>query len=103
MKLYAFYCRDGERGALFREAWQDTLNAHFEEHGAHFAVAGPLCAKDGAIVGSLLIIKAKSEEEARKHLEAVPYFEVGVWQSIRADEFRALFGDWSDGKGYPAT
>jgi len=101
MKLFAFYCRDGERSAMFREHWQEALNAHFKIHGDQFAVAGPLVDKNGKIVGSLLIIKAEDEKQARARLEAVPYYEVGVWQSIRADEFRALFGEWSDGRGYP--
>lgn len=94
MKLFAFYCRDGEHGAVFRQHSHDALLNHFEEHGEHFAVAGPL-AKGDEIVGSLLIIKAEDEAEARERLEAIPYFSVGVWQSIRADEFRPLFGDWS--------
>lgn len=94
MKLYAFYCRDGEHGEVYREHSHDALLRHFEEHGQHFAVAGPL-AKGDRIVGSLLIIKAETEAEARQKLEAIPYFSVGVWQSIRADEFQPLFGDWS--------
>ena len=94
MKLYAFYCRDGEHGAVFREHTHEALLEHFAEHGGDFAVAGPL-AKGEEIVGSLLIIKAKDEAEARARLEAIPYFSAGVWQSIRADEFRPLFGDWA--------
>lgn len=96
MKLFAFYCRDGEHGAFFREHTQEALLEHFAEHGEHFAVAGPLT-KGDAVVGSLLIIKAMDEAEARERLEAIPYFAAGVWQSIRADEFNPLFGDWSKG------
>lgn len=94
MKLFAFYCRDGEHGEVFREHSHDALLKYFAEHGKHFAVAGPL-AKGDKIVGSLLIIKARDEAEARSRLEAIPYFEVGVWHSIRADEFQPLFGDWA--------
>ncbi len=94
MPLFAFYCRDGEHGAVFREHTEDALHKHFAEHSEDFAVAGPL-AKGDAIVGSLLIIKADDEAGAREKLEAIPYFSVGVWQSIRADEFRPLFGEWS--------
>lgn len=93
-KLYAFYCRDGEHGAQFREHAKDALARHFAQHGEHFLVAGPLSRGEKA-VGSLLIIKAESEAEARARLEAIPYFSIGVWQSIRADEFQPLFGDWA--------
>lgn len=93
-KLFAFYCRDGEHSAMFREHCHDALIEHFDQHGDDFAVAGPMV-KGDRIVGSLLVIKAKDEPEARRKLEAIPYFEAGVWQSIRADEFQPLFGDWS--------
>ena len=94
MPLYAFYCRDGEHGAVFREHTEVALHEHFAEHGQDFAVAGPLT-KDGKTVGSLLIIMADDEGAARERLEAIPYFAVGVWQSIRADEFHPLFGKWA--------
>lgn len=94
MKLFAFYCRDGENGAVFRQHSHDALLDYFARHGSHFALAGPLY-KGGEVVGSLLIIRAATEAEARARLEEIPYFAVGVWQSIRADEFRPLFGDWA--------
>lgn len=95
MAKFCFFCRDGEQGAMFREHLYDELLAHFEQHGDHFAVAGPLYKGDD-IVGSLLVIKAEDEAEARQRLEAIPYYERGVWQSIRADRFTPLFGDWAD-------
>ncbi|MEP5937925.1 MAG: YciI family protein [Erythrobacter sp.] len=98
MPLFAFYCRDGEHSAVFREHTEEALHEHFAKHGDDFAVAGPL-AKDDKIVGSLLIIKADDEAGAREKLEAIPYFSVGVWQSIRADEFRPLFGEWGQVSG----
>ena len=42
MPLFAFYCRDGEHGAVFREHTEDALHKHFAEHSEDFAVAGPL-------------------------------------------------------------
>ena len=77
MQLYCFYCRDGEHGAYFREHSQEALRDYFARHGEHFAVAGPLY-KGNDTVGSLLVIKATSEAEARARLEEIPYFEAGV-------------------------
>ncbi|MBT8388361.1 MAG: hypothetical protein KJP13_01775 [Altererythrobacter sp.] len=94
MKFFAFYCRDGEHSAMFREHGYEALLEHFDKHGEDFAVAGPMVSGE-KIVGSLLVIKAGDEAEARSKLEAIPYFEIGVWQSIRADEFQPRFGDWS--------
>lgn len=96
MRLFAFYCRDGEHGEVFREHSREALVAHFEEHAKDFVVAGPL-SNGEKIVGSLLVIKAEDEDTAREKLEAVPYFSMGVWQSIRADEFLPLFGEWAAG------
>ena len=79
---------------MFREHGYEALLDHFDKNGDDFAVAGPMVS-DEKIVGSLLVIKAEDEATARAKLEAIPYFEIGVWQSIRADEFQPRFGDWS--------
>ena len=96
-RLFAFYCRDGEHGEVFRDNSRAALLDHFKHNSHDFLVAGPLW-KNGKAVGSLLVIRAEDEDAARRKLEAVPYFEIGVWHSIRADEFTPLFGAWaSDG------
>lgn len=96
MTLYAFYCRDGERGESLREKLLADHLAHVEKHIDDYAVAGPL-KDDDKTIGSLLVIKAESEEEARAIFEADPYFAAGVWQSIRASQFLGVAGDWVGG------
>ncbi|MEM7779387.1 MAG: YciI family protein [Pseudomonadota bacterium] len=99
MTLFAFYCRDGENGATLRERLLADHLAHIEAHIDDFAVAGPL--KDGdETVGSLVIIKAENEAEARAKFEADPYYAAGVWQSIRASHFLGVAGDWVGGKAW---
>ena len=96
MKLYAFYCRDGEQGEELRTRFLADHLAHVEANIDRYAVAGPL--KQGeATVGSLLVIKADDEAEARTLFEADPYFRSGVWQAIRADQFMGVAGDWVGG------
>lgn len=93
MPLFAFYCRDGENGTALRTHCREAHLAHLAGAKDDYALAGPL--KDGdEIVGSLLVIKADDEGDARRKFEADPYFEAGVWQSIRAAEFLAITGDW---------
>ena len=96
MTLFAFYCRDGERGATLRERLLADHLAYIEKHIDDYAVAGPL-KDDGVTIGSLVIVKAESEEEARAIFEADPYFEAGVWHSIRASQFLGVAGDWVGG------
>lgn len=99
MSLYAFHCRDGEHGAALRERLLQAHLDHVERHIDHYAVAGPL-RRNGETVGSLLVIRANSEAEARERFEADPYFGAGVWQSITASEFRAVAGDWVGGAAW---
>ncbi|AOL24728.1 hypothetical protein Ga0102493_11598 [Erythrobacter litoralis] len=99
MKLYAFYCRDGEQGEALRSRLLEDHLSHVEAHIGDYAVAGPL-RQDGATVGSLLVIKAEDEVGARAIFEADPYFRAGVWQAIRADEFMAVAGDWVGGAAW---
>lgn len=99
MPLFAFYCRDGERGPQLREQFLAAHLDHVEAHIDDYAVAGPL--KQGEeTVGSLLVIKAEDEVEARAKFEADPYFTAGVWQAIRASEFRGVAGDWVGGAAW---
>ncbi len=99
MTLYAFYCRDGENGAALREKFLAAHLAHIETAIDKIAVAGPLKQNDET-VGSLLVVKAENETQARETLEADPYFSAGVWQSIKVDQFLGVAGDWVGGAAW---
>ena len=96
MALFAFHCRDGEHGEALRAQATEAHLDHVEANIDRYAVAGPL-KQDGRNVGSILVIKADSEDEARAFFEQDPYFKAGVWQAIRVDEFHAVAGDWVGG------
>ncbi|MEO0464089.1 MAG: YciI family protein [Pseudomonadota bacterium] len=99
MALYAFYCRDGETGAEQRAKFLHDHLAHVEAHIDDYAVAGPL--KQGEeTIGSLLVIKADDEPQARAKFEADPYFAAGVWQSINTAPFMPVAGDWVGGAAW---
>ncbi|MBV7265201.1 YciI family protein [Erythrobacter sp. WH131] len=99
MPLFAFYCRDGEHGAKLRERLLADHLAHVEAHLDDYAVAGPLKKGDDTI-GSLLVIKAADEDEARAKFEVDPYFHAGVWQSISASAFMGVAGEWVGGAAW---
>lgn len=98
-QLYAFHCRDGENGARLRELRLADHLAYIEAHIEDYAVAGPL-RRGGETIGSLLVIKAASEEVARARFEGDPYYVAGVWQSIRVAEFKGVAGDWVGGAAW---
>lgn len=96
MTLFAFYCIDADGSASLREKLIADHLAHIEANIDDFAVAGPL--KDGdATIGSLVIVKAESEDEARAIFEKDPYYAAGVWQSVKVDQFLGVAGDWVGG------
>lgn len=86
-------------GPIRMERLKEHL-AHIEANLARFAVAGPLRDGQGAPNGSLLVVKADSEAEARAFLESDPYFAAGVWADIRIAPFSAVAGDWVGGKAW---
>ncbi|MEP5938435.1 MAG: YciI family protein [Erythrobacter sp.] len=96
MTLFAFYCRDIENSQSLRERLLGNHLAHVEKHIDDYAVAGPLKEGDETI-GSLLLIKAETEAEARLVFEADPYFEAGVWQTVNTSQFLGVAGDWVGG------
>lgn len=96
LKLFAFHCRDGEHSPKLREDFLQRHLDHVEANIERYAVAGPL--KDGdETIGSLLIIRASSMEDARAFFEADPYFDAGVWQAIRVSQFHGVAGEWVGG------
>lgn len=99
MPHYACWCRDGAEGAAVRAQHTPAHLAHVEAHIDQYVVAGPL--KDGdATIGSLIVVKAASREEARAFLELDPYAQHGAWASVEIDEFRGVAGDWVGGAAW---
>ncbi|MHA7819798.1 MAG: YciI family protein [Erythrobacter sp.] len=96
MTLFAFYCLDAENSASLREKLLADHLAHIEAHIEDFAVAGPLKERETTI-GSLVVIKAEDEAEARAKFEADPYFAGGVWKSVELHQFLGVAGDWVGG------
>jgi len=96
MALFCFYCRDGEDSETLRKLHLAEQRKHMAEHDQNYLTAGPLTNRKGEFVGSLLIIEADSEEEARAAVNDDPYVTGGVWQSIRVDKFEPVKGRWKD-------
>lgn len=88
--LFALLCRD-KPGAL--QVRMDTRPKHLEHLNAMNAkgalkMAGPFLGPDGNPNGSLLIIEAADEAEARAIAEADPYAKAGLFEAIDIRPFR---------------
>lgn len=97
-KFYAIIARDRPGAASIRTEKLKQHLAHVETHLDRLAVAGPMRDETGAFTGSLLIVKADSEADARALLEADPYYQAGIWNDIDVRAFGAVAGDWVGGK-----
>ena len=82
MTLFAFYCRDAENSASLREKLIADHLAHIEANIDKFAVAGPLKQGD-ATAGSMVVIKAEDEAEARSIFEGDPIMPLVFGPQLR--------------------
>ncbi|QTD55162.1 YciI family protein [Parasphingorhabdus cellanae] len=98
MKAFAIYCTDKPDTEQKRLDTRSAHFAHIETTLDNLFVAGPFKNAHGDTVGSLLIVKAETEADARAQLEADPYFHADIWADIRIHEFTAAAGDWIGGK-----
>lgn len=99
-KLYAIVAHDKPGGAAIRKEKLGEHLAHVEAHLDRLAVAGPLRDEAGNFTGSVLIVKAADEADARALLHADPYFRAGLWARIDIGQFGAVAGDWVGGKNW---
>lgn len=98
MNSYAIYCTDKPDTEQRRLDTRIAHFAHIEKTLDNLLIAGPMMDENGSTVGSLLIVKADNERDARKQLEADPYFDADIWADIRITKFTPAAGDWIGGK-----
>ena len=99
-KFYAIIARDKPGAAATRMEKLKAHLAHVEAGLDRLAVAGPLRDEEGNFTGSLLVVKAESEAEARALLEADPYYKAQIWSDVEIRAFNAAAGDWVGGKAW---
>jgi len=98
LKTFAIYCTDKSDTAQRRVDARDAHFKHIEKTLENFLIAGPMLNEDDVTIGSLLIVKAEDVADARRQLEADPYFAADIWADIRIAEFMPAAGDWIGGK-----
>lgn len=98
MKAYSIYCTDKPGSAEPRDAEKFAHLAYVETNIDRYLVAGPLKDAQGNVNGSLIIVKADSESDARSFLEQDPYYAADFWDAISIQQFNGVAGDWVGGK-----
>ena len=97
MTLYAVMAWDAPGSAEPRAAHRDAHFAHIGNIVDKIAVAGPLKDANGVNIGSLVVLKVASHDEAEAVLQSDPYFAAGVWARWEIHPFVAAAGDWVGG------
>lgn len=92
MALYCIHAIDGPEGAEIRPRLIGAHLAHVEAHIDRYFVAGPLKNAGGQTIGSMLVVEAASEDDARAFLDQDPYAGAGLWSQIHVAAFAAVAG-----------
>lgn len=97
-EVFAVWCEDGPGAGALRRSHLDGHLAHVERHHDRYLVAGPL-RRDGAaaLVGSLFVVTARNEDEARSFLQEDPYFQCGLFARIDVRTLTPAAGRWIGG------
>ncbi len=87
--LYALWCKD-KPGHL--QVRMDTRPTHLEwltalKDEGKVKMAGPYLDGEGKPMGSLVIIAADSDDEAKAIADADPYAEAGLFESVEIRPF----------------
>ena len=97
-KVFAVWCEDAPGAANLRKLHLDGHLDYIERRHDRYLVAGPLRRGDAAdLVGSLFVIIAETETEARDLLNGDPYFAQGVFESVSIRPFTPAAGTWMGG------
>lgn len=96
-KLFAALITDAPNSGAARTQLRQPHLDHIEASVPHLALAGPLLDGTGTAIGSLLVVKADSAQEALAIVQRDPFYAAGVWANIDVTEFKAAAGEWVGG------
>lgn len=81
--LFALLCDDRDGGLETRLATRAEHLAYLQSLGDRLKFAGPFLGQDEKPVGTLLVLDAADEAEARAMAEAAPYAKAGLFADVR--------------------
>ncbi len=80
--LYALICDDRPDAGTLRADTRPAHLDHLKALGPVLKFAGPFLGDDGKPTGSLLVVEAASEDEARALAAEDPYAVAGLFSSV---------------------
>jgi hypothetical protein len=90
--LFAAVCLDRPDSDDLRARLRSDHLAFLSGHAPRIKIAGPFVDGEGRMTGSLLIVEARDEEEARELLAGDPYARGGLFKSVDLRAWRWTVG-----------
>ena len=92
-RVYIVEGRDGPGTAHLRIDHLEGHLTHIERHWERYIVAGPVRpAPDADITGSVLMVTAEDEADARALCDQDPYFTCGLFEEVTVKSFSIAAG-----------
>ncbi len=95
--FFAVVCWDRPGVGEVRERTRHSHLKYLKANADKMHVGGPFESAEGAIVGTLFIIDVAGETEARAFVDAEPFHEAGVFESVRLRRWRQMQPDVEPG------
>ena len=97
-KVFAVWCEDGPDAGPLRQRHLDGHLNYVERFHDRYLISGPMRrGAEPALVGSLFVVTAADEGDARAFLDGDPYFFEGVFRSVSIGAFTPAAGAWMGG------
>jgi uncharacterized protein YciI len=97
-KLFTIIAHDKADMQPVRAELRQPHLDYFAQIMDQIAVAGPLRSDGGDVIGSLMIVKADSADDARALLANDPFAKADIFADVAVLPFAAACGDWVGGK-----
>ena len=88
--FFAIVCWDRPNAGELRERTHHSHLEYLKTHADRMHVGGPFESAEGAIVGTLFVIDAVDEADARAFVDAEPFHKAGIFESSRLRRWRQM-------------
>ncbi len=97
MPQFVLLCRDKPDSLALRMETRPAHLEYFQTYGNKLHLAGPMLDSKGDPIGSLLIIEAADEGEARAIAAEDPYNKAGLFADVGVIPFKTVIENFSAG------
>tara|TARA_R110002096_G_scaffold168117_12_gene338629 strand:- start:1074 stop:1367 length:294 start_codon:yes stop_codon:yes gene_type:complete len=90
--LFVIHARDKAGSSSVRAENRDAHITFLRDAGDRLKLAGPLLDDDGSMCGSLLVYEAGDRIAVERWLDADPYGQAGLFETVSISGFKPVLG-----------